>query len=396
MWRTCFWIAILTLTACMEDNAEDEAPPFADPQAGCSLGCHGTEVSTAPPQALGGITATTARGVGAHRAHVGVAATWHRQVVCSDCHNVPAEVGAPGHLDGDNKAELTFGSSVSMGSMWNGTSCTTGCHGNAAFGGTSPTPVWTQVDGSQSTCGSCHGTPPPAPHPTGANCASCHPTMEESSLTFRDPASHIDGKVDVVGAGTTGGCTSCHGSTTAAPPKDLSGDTLPSAPGVGAHTAHLAASPWRRAMPCTSCHKVPTMLSSPGHLDGDNAAELTFDALNPAATYTRGTSACSNLYCHGNGRGSTGTASWVSETDLTCTSCHTTNGTGMSGDHRRHIQEEGMRCSECHADVINANQAIIKPELHVNGLHEVKMAAGTFNPATKACTNTGCHGTERW
>lgn len=390
------FVLTLGLVACIGDVSEDDAPPpNADPQAGCSLGCHGTEASNAPPMGLAGVSDTMATGVGAHRSHVGVAATWHRQVVCGDCHVVPTEVGSPGHLDGDNKAELTFSMVAGMASTWSGTSCVTGCHGSAAFGGSKPTPVWTTVDGTQSTCGSCHGAPPPPPHPTG-DCATCHPTMEVGSLTFRDPASHINGKIDVVGAGATGGCTSCHGSTTAAPPKDLSGDTLPSAAGVGAHTAHLAASTWRRAIQCTGCHKVPQTLDAPGHIDGDNAAELTFDTLNPGAAYTRATTTCSNMYCHGTGRGSTGAASWVSETDMTCTSCHATNGTNMSGDHRRHIQGEGMRCSQCHAEVVNANQAIIKADLHVNGLHEVKMAAGTFNPATKACSNTGCHGTERW
>lgn len=384
------------VSACTSEDLADEPPPNADPQAGCAMGCHGTEASNAPPQSLGGVTETTAVGVGAHRAHVAVAATWHRQVACGDCHAVPAEVGSPGHLDGDGKAELTFSMVAGAGSTWNGTTCTTGCHGSAAFGGSKPNPVWTQVDGTQATCGSCHGAPPPSPHPAGNNCASCHPTMEENSLNFRDPASHIDGKVDVVGAGSTGGCTSCHGSTTAAPPKDLSGDTLPSAQGVGAHTAHLATSTWRHAIQCSSCHKVPTTRDAPGHIDGDNAAELTFDTLNPAGTYARANATCTNLYCHSNGRGGALSVVWTSETDLTCTSCHATNGTGMSGDHRRHIQGEGMRCSQCHADVVNANMAILKADLHVNGLHEVKMANGTFNPATRACSNTGCHGTERW
>lgn len=388
--------ALLGSFGCGGDDPADEPPPNADPQAGCALGCHGTETSNAPPQNLAGVTDTTTVGVGAHRAHVVVAATWHRQVECSDCHVVPEEVGSPGHLDGDGKAELTFSMVAGAGSTWNGTTCTTGCHGSAAFGGSKPNPVWTQVDGTQATCGSCHGAPPPSPHPAGTNCASCHPTMEENSFTFRDPASHINGKVDVVGAGSTGGCTSCHGSTTAAPPKDLSGNTAPSSPGVGAHTAHLAASTWRHAIQCSSCHKVPTARDTPGHIDGDNAAELIFDTLNPTGAYTRATATCTNLYCHSNGRGGSLSVVWTSETDLTCTSCHATNGTGMSGDHRRHIQGEGMRCSQCHAEVVNANMAIIKPDLHVNGLHEVKMAAGTFNPTSRLCSNTGCHGTERW
>jgi predicted CxxxxCH...CXXCH cytochrome family protein len=374
----------------------DQAPPNADQQAGCALGCHGTDISNAPPTSVSGVMETTAVGVGAHRAHVVVAATWHRQVVCSDCHVVPATVGAPGHIDGDNKAELTFSMIAGTNASWNGTTCTVSCHGSAAFGGTKPTPTWTLVDGTQSTCGSCHGAPPPPPHPANTACATCHPTMEIGSLTFRDPASHINGKVDVVDAGATGGCTSCHGSgNSAAPPKDLSGDTLPTAAGVGAHTAHLATSTWRRTMPCSSCHVVPLTRDAPGHIDGDNKAELKFDTLNPAGAYTQATSTCTNLYCHSNGRGNTGTVSWVTPGKLGCTSCHTTNGVNMSGDHRLHINQ-GLKCSQCHADVVNAAMTIINASLHVNGLHEVKMANGTFNAGTRACSNVGCHGTERW
>lgn len=395
-------VLLIGLSACAQEDLEGNgeegpAPPNADPQAGCALTCHGTDSSNAPPRSVSGGTETTSVGVGAHRAHVGVAASWHRQVVCADCHVVPAEVGSPGHLDGDNKAEVKFSVMAGAGAQWSGTSCVTGCHGSAAVGGSKPVPVWTTVDGSQSTCGSCHGTPPPAPHPAVSNCATCHPTMEEGSLTFRDPASHIDGKVDVVGAGATGGCTSCHGSaTSSAPPKDLSGDTVATAAGVGAHVVHLAASNWRRAMPCTSCHIVPTTANAPGHIDGDNRSELKFDTLNPAAIYSAASSSCSNLYCHSNGRGNTGVISWVTPGALACGSCHRLDGTGMSGDHRKHIIEEGMKCSQCHGEVINAAQVIINPNLHVNGVHEVKMANGTFNAATRACSNVGCHGTERW
>ncbi len=390
-------LVLLAGAGCFSEESSEEPPPNADPQAGCAMSCHGDGDSNAPPRSTTGVMETTATVVGAHRAHVAVASTWHRQVVCSDCHAVPAEVGSPGHMDGDGKAELTFSSIGGANATWNGTTCTVACHGSAAFGGTKPVPVWTTVDGTQSTCGSCHGAPPPPPHPTGSNCATCHPTMEEASLNFRDPASHIDGKVDVVGGGgATGGCTSCHGdATSSAPPKDLSGDTAATAPGVGAHRAHQGTSTWHRTIPCSSCHTVPQTLDAPGHRDGDNVAELKFDTLNPVGAFNRGTSACSNLYCHGNGRGNTGTASWITPGKLACTACHAVDGTGMSGDHRLHIRRN-IQCSACHADVINAQRTILKPDLHVNGLHEVKMANGTFNPATRRCQNVGCHGSENW
>jgi predicted CxxxxCH...CXXCH cytochrome family protein len=220
--------------------------------------------------------------------------------------------------------------------------------------------------------------------------------MEEGSLTFRDPARHIDGILDVTGAGATGGCTTCHGSgESSAPPRDLSGDTAPTVSGVGAHAAHLKSSTWHRAVTCSNCHVVPTALDSPGHRDGDNLAEVIFDTLNPAGTYTAATTTCASQYCHSNGRGNTGTVSWVVPGALACTSCHSVDGTNMSNNHRRHLGE-GMNCNGCHRDVVDQNRTIINATLHVNGVHEVKMAAGAYNAATKSCTNTGCHGTERW
>lgn len=393
-------LAALMAFGCTSDFGqigEGVPPPNADPQTGCSIGCHGADTSNAPPMSLASETATTVSGVGAHQAHLDPASVWHRQVACADCHAVPADVSSPGHMDdGDRRAELTFSGVAGQTTFANG-ACTSRCHGSAAIGGRNSTPMWTRVDGSQSTCGSCHGTPPPAPHPTDTNCATCHPTMEEGSLTFRDPSRHIDGVVDVTDAAATGGCSTCHGSpTSSAPPRDLSGDTAATIAGVGAHAKHLAPSTWHRAVVCTSCHVVPTALDSPGHRDGDNAAEVIFDTLNPAGTYTRATTTCATQYCHGNGQASNGTISWVTPGALACGACHSINGTGMSGDHRKHIVGENMQCSQCHADVVNANRTIINANLHVNGVHEVKMANGTFNATTRNCTNTGCHGTERW
>ena len=384
------WIG---LAGCLgEVNPGDPPPPNVDPLLGCAQQCHGTDTSNAPPKSISGALETSVLGVGAHRQHLTVAPTWHRQLECADCHVVPTEVGAAGHMDGDNTAEVTMSPFAGVIGQWNGSSCTVGCHGDAQ-------PIWTQVDGAQSACGSCHGAPPPAPHPADANCASCHPTMEEGSLAFRDPASHINGVVDVGSGsgGASGSCTSCHGSpTSSAPPKDLSGDTAPTARGVGAHAAHLATSTWRREIACSSCHAVPGTVDVPAHIDGDNLAEIRFDTLNAAGTYSSATATCTNQYCHGNGRGNNGTVTWTTPGTLACGSCHSVTGTGMSGDHSRHVNGEGMRCSECHGDVVNAQRAIIAPLLHVNGLHEIKMAAGTFNATTRTCTNLACHGSEAW
>jgi predicted CxxxxCH...CXXCH cytochrome family protein len=379
-------------------GGDDEIPPNADPLTGCAISCHGADTNNAPPRSVSGVTDTTAVAVGAHQAHLVASPTWHHKVECVDCHVVPQTVGAPGHIDGDNKAEVTFSMRAGgTASMWNGTTCTAACHGKPAWGGTRTTPTWTKVDGTQSACGSCHGAPPPPPHPTGANCAACHPTMEENSLNFRDPDSHINGVVDVVDQSATGGCTSCHGSAVnAAPPKDLAGNMTATTPTVGAHQAHLQTSTWHHAVVCTSCHVVPQTVNAPGHIDGDNVAEVKFDTLNPQGAYTKGTSTCSTMYCHGNGRGGNGTISFVKPGPLACNACHSTTGVGMSGQHAKHIREEGMTCNGCHRDVVAQNLTILKADLHINGVHEVKMANGTWDATTRRCSNTGCHGTKGW
>jgi predicted CxxxxCH...CXXCH cytochrome family protein len=381
--------------ATMDDGPADDPAPNDEPLAGCAITCHGADTTNAPPKSISGAMETTAVGVGAHQSHLIAAPTWHRKVECADCHVVPTDIASPGHMDGDNVAEVIF-SGVAGASTWTGATCTTHCHGQTDWGGTKNEPVWTQVDGTQSTCGSCHGAPPPPPHPTEMNCATCHPTMEENSLSFRDPASHINGVVDLVDSAVTRGCTTCHGSTNSAPPRDLAGNTARTAKGVGAHQQHLGTSTWHREVTCSNCHVVPTALDSPGHRDGDNIAEVIFDTLNPGAVYTAGTTTCSTNYCHGNGRGSNGTISWLTTGPLACNACHATNGQGMSGDHSKHINGENMQCSECHGDVVTGSTTIKNPLLHVDGARQVKMAQGTYNPATRQCSNTGCHNTKTW
>lgn len=387
-----------------DEPGPDNPPPNADVNAGCSLGCHGDSKSPAPPSNLEGKTETNLRTVGAHRAHLNAASTMFRAVECQDCHVVPENVGDPGHMDdGDNLAELTFSALARTGGSqpeWNGDGCAnTYCHGATLAGGTSVEPSWTLVDGSQSSCGSCHGAPPPAPHPADPNCGSCHPTMQPGSMTFLDPSSHINGVVDLAGGGDAS-CSSCHGSgDISAPPRDLAGNTDRASRGVGAHQVHLAASNLYRQVTCSNCHAVPVTVGDPLHIDGDNKAELTFDTLNPQATFDAATGTCNNLYCHGNGHSTLGTMSFVDQTPMQCGSCHEVGGNGgrtMSGEHREHIGE-GIPCRSCHATVIGQGQTILDPTLHVNGVHEVVMpTGGTFNPAQRRCTNLACHGDERW
>lgn len=155
-------------------------------------------------------------------------------------------------------------------------------------------------------------------------------------------------------------------------------------------------------MPCTTCHVVPAATDDPGHLDGDNKAELSFDVLNPTATFDAASSTCANLYCHGNGRGNNGTMVFTAVGTLGCADCHLApnpgqSANGMSGAHSKHIRGENLQCVACHAGVVDAARNVIAGALHVNGQRNVSFAnGGTWDPATQNCTNTGCHGRENW
>jgi predicted CxxxxCH...CXXCH cytochrome family protein len=415
--------------------------------------CHGGAGESAPPKDTTNGTATTLRGVGAHRSHLGTS-TWHAAVTCANCHRVPTTIGQAGHRDTALPAELTF-TGLAVGTTWNGTACSNNyCHGATQPdpGGTARTPTWTRVDGTQRQCTSCHGAPPSAPHPQDSNCMNCHAPVAGPGITIAaaGAAQHIDGTLQVTavhpagwrmgnahgaafndqgpascataachGTALTGGasmvscasagchatwqtnCVFCHGGTvnqSGAPPASVDGLTAVSDRHVGAHTTHVTASATHAAYACSACHVTPTTALTPGHIDGVADAEVRYSTLNAAGTYAKTTATCGALYCHGNGRTSAGTATWTSATALGCGSCHNAGNQPslMSGDHKKHIADENMKCSECHAQVVNAANGIIAPALHVDGLKQVQMARGTYTPATRKCSNVGCHGTETW
>jgi len=165
-------------------------------------GCHG-KLNPAPPVDLAGSSLTTETGVGAHQTHVLGTAT-SRAVPCAECHVVPTDVFAAGHIDSELPAELVFSGAAlayrGKPQFQAGKCENSGCHG-AIFpqdhpsGGTNTTPLWTQVDGTQASCGSCHGLPPPPPHLLNSACHTCHQDMADDDVSFTHPELHVDGTV---------------------------------------------------------------------------------------------------------------------------------------------------------------------------------------------------------
>lgn len=230
---------------------------------------------------------------GAHPTHL-LGGELDRPVACATCHDVPDRWDAPGHLDDDAPAEVTFeGYAPATGT------CTGACHGDA-------TPRWTAVGVGEAACGTCHGIPP-ANH-VSDQCATCHGAL--------DAGYHVDGVVDL--GDRSGGCSACHG------------DATTPAPDTGAHRGHLARSALRGPVACDDCHDVPDEIADEGHLDADLIAE--------AEGFDRETRTCAGVYCHG-----TAEPRWdaVGEGEAACGTCH-----GIPPATSFH--DPGLTLGDCH------------------------------------------------
>ncbi|MDK9699850.1 MAG: hypothetical protein OEM52_06895 [bacterium] len=130
-------------------------------------------------------------------------------------------------------------------------------------------------------------------------CFACH----GERLDGNGNAAMSCGKCHNDGAGnvTVMNCNFCHGTMSGnpsieanwAPPRDLSGSLDVTSRGVGRHQLHLTQiNPPQGPIPCSGCHVVPTRWDSPGHIDGDNRAEVV-----EAVGYFPNSHTC--IICHG-------------------------------------------------------------------------------------------------
>ncbi len=390
----------------------------------CTL-CHGgtDNESGAPPRGLHNESATSARAVGAHTRHFegGLLADG---VACNECHLVPRAAGDPGHMAADSIAELIWGPLAGSQSNWNRVSLTcasTYCHGNFSGGNSANAPVWTEVN--QAACGTCHDTGimpaslgwKHATHVTVARlkCADCHASVVDTAQAIIGKPLHVNGVVDTLtrdravcnkchGPGSSS-CTLCHGGmddASGAPPKGLHGETATTDRAVGAHALHLSGGALTDGMACDQCHVVPRTMSDPGHLGADSIAEVAWGALaGSGAVWERNARTCASTYCHGNFRGGAhaNTTVWTGTNQASCGSCHDVgrNPASLGWKHETHVIVAGLKCANCHASVVDAQQIITGKSLHVNGV------ADTLIPDRTLCDRchgagpgscTGCHG----
>ncbi len=178
-------------------------------------------------------------------------------------------------------------------------------------------------------------------------------------------------------------CATCHGSSSSpAPPRDLGGNSMTTARGVGAHQVHLNGTSRSKAATCAECHAIPAGVYTSGHIDGDNRAEVVMTnylanlstgngSVNPTPSYNNITFACSNTYCHGTFKNGnmTNVPVWNASSTGACGTCH---GNASDPDPTRIALPGGTHpnntaCSSCHGGVINASRQIINASKHVDG-----------------------------
>jgi predicted CxxxxCH...CXXCH cytochrome family protein len=405
-------------------------------QSASCVRCHGgvDNQTGAPPRGLHGDTAKTSPAVGAHTPHL-AGSSMAAAVPCASCHTLPPFVWDSAHLDyniftgkgtPDSIAEVSFhGYAVAPGASWNraDSSCqSTYCHGNFTGGKTGNAPVWTGVN--QARCGSCHDTGgQPASlgwkHEfhvitVGLKCRDCHAGVVDSALHIINPALHVNGVIDTLRFDTTvcaqchsgnQSCISCHGGTdnkTGAPPKGLRGETSTTTLAVGAHTTHVDGKTQVDGFSCTACHVTPTSIGAPGHLGPDSIAEVTWgdiSNLNGNASWNRSQHTCASTYCHGKfvGGNATNVPNWTGTNQGACGTCHDigANPVNLAWRHDLHVGSFGLKCADCHANVVDTLLTITDRVLHVNGradtlTRDPAICAKCHAPGADLCIR--CHG----
>lgn len=317
-------------------------------------------------------------------------------IICISCAEKKDPLSVSTHPEGWNNAQsLNFHGKLVLESYANAENCQS-CHGVDYSGGTSN--VSCSADGCHNlyphslgfadslsdnfhsktilnsqnwditVCQSCHGSDYDGDGYDKKNCLICHTQADGPEA-----------------------CNTCHGSIKSyAPPEDLSGNTLTSAIGVGAHQTHLNDTTWTTAFQqgCSLCHNEPSSLSDVGHIDNvPLPAEIHFGLAasdtgfsNPI--WDNGTASCQNIYCHGafefnrdssaNSwgytdqfiRGNDPTMTWTSVGvgQDSCGTCHDLPPQGHTA---------ATTCNGCHPRVVDANFNIINKNLHINGQKEV-------------------------
>jgi predicted CxxxxCH...CXXCH cytochrome family protein len=406
--------------------------------ANCTL-CHGNETTAA------------ANLSGAHNSHLNQAPQGG-MFTCKECH-------APTITNSDNRTIATV--SNHLNGLVNYSGANSGknkncsnfyCHSNGRGTFANP-PTWT--GGGTVNCFTCH----PQANLSGSHgghlgknvsCLNCHNTTTNNGTSITG-ATHINRSIDMANGGnffnqTVGfspagfapttcnaischfgsnatwgqalGCTSCHGNDA------TSGNPIAS----GKHTAHIDnAAVIGANFGCVECHAKTvsdntTVSNETNHRNSfaDYSGAKSGDKSAFAVNIAPG--ACSNVYCHSDGKGifkSMTTNNWRSTATFDCKGCHGSDaspafastagepnyvsagvGVSRSNSHETHVGDASS-CVRCHAKTTSTGTAIIAGSTtHLNKGIDVRLSksinysnySGTYSLTTKTCSTTYCHG----
>ena len=177
--------------------------------------CHGNVNNDAPPSNNSGSSNIADLSVGVHQAHL-TNNPFRAPLSCTECHIVPVNVTDSNHIDGDQIAEVIFGT-LATGTratpIWDritGTCSNVYCHNPTVSTKLNPAPpivqsvdLWTKEKTLNCT-DSCHGFPPLPPHPDPVqgteHCYQCHTlTVSQTDNRIVEVGNnmHINGSVEV-------------------------------------------------------------------------------------------------------------------------------------------------------------------------------------------------------
>ncbi len=202
------------------------------------------------------------------------------------------------------------------------------------------------------------------------------------------------------------GCTACHAPGSLQDPLTTSGEGTD-----GKHIAHVI----NRGIDCEVCHL--DYKESPNHMNSiygklEIDSIIQFGGTYPGsggtavtAAFNDDTGGCDAISCHGY----TGNVNWYS-LGTGCTACHSpgssidpliTNGTGASGKHLPHVQDQGFACTKCHSGYntqpthMNGIFDTTNPLVNIISFDSTNSSASWDDPAT-SCGGMVCHGTADW
>lgn len=337
--------------------------------------------------------------VGSHFKHI--SSIYMTAIKCNECHTVPGNPFDGTHTaaaryasqtltfsqsssarwDGVNLATLTAFAGYTSGTASKGATCSSVyCHGsrlkNGDTSGSYRKPYWNysamiNYSNQAQACGRCHGNPPAAGSTASihsgktatTSCYTCHNEVVNSSGTIIDKTKHINGQVE------------------------YSGHAFPY-PGA-THATAAGTTPWSG---CTACHT--------------NGTNTTYPVAKGTAPDCQG--------CHKyNGVGGLKTPSGTSS----CYDCHGASATdgrpngaafpNWSGNHTRHVVNQGMVCTDCHGPygggIGDTRHGFSNRTAHSFALGFVNVTSTTakfkwarVDSKTGSCSTNACHPTTNW